>query len=99
MKKSTKYMSCGIVLSLGWFVFAACDCDESSTKEDNFPGFWVACVDNKPTLMSYTDNTATIVTNQGAGGFNPSDYDCSHSGSPQYKNSEASSPFKIGSPA
>lgn len=42
---STKLMGFGIILSLGWFVLESCDCDE--TKEDQFPGFWVACIDNK----------------------------------------------------
>jgi len=59
----------------------------------------VACVDNKPTLMTYNDNNATVVTSDAAGNFNPAEYDCSHSGSPQYKGSEASSPFQISSPA
>lgn len=95
--RSTRLMSMGIVLSMGWFVFEACECDE--TKEQNFPGFWVACVDNKPTLMTYNNDNATIVTSDAAGNFNPSQYDCTHNGSPQYKGSEATSPFTLSSPA
>jgi hypothetical protein len=90
-------MSVGIVLSLGWFLFESCDCDE--TKEEKFPGFWVACVDNKPTLMTYNNDNATVVSSEPAGNFNPAQYDCSHSGSPQYKGSEETSPFKLSSPA
>ncbi|HLK18362.1 MAG TPA: YncE family protein [Bryobacteraceae bacterium] len=97
LSRSAKFMCAGIALSLGWFVLESCDCDE--TKEQNFPGFWVACIANKPTLMTYNDNNATVVTSDAAGNFNPAEYDCSHSGSPQYKGSEASSPFKISSPA
>jgi DNA-binding beta-propeller fold protein YncE len=73
------------------------DCDK--TKEDEFPGFWVACVDNKPTLMSYASDSAVKITSDPAGNFNPADYDCSHQGSPQYKGSETSSPFTIASPS
>ena len=94
---STKFMCAGIALSLGWFVLESCECD--NTKEQSFPGFWVACVDNKPTLMTYNDNYATVVTSDPAGNFNPAEYDCSHSGSPQYKGSEAASPYQISSPA
>jgi len=96
--RSTRLMSIGIVLSMGWFLFEACECDPD-TKEQNFPGFWVACVNNKPTLMTYNDNNATVVSTDQAGNFNPSEYDCSHNGSPQYKGSESSSPFQISSPA
>lgn len=97
MKTSTKLMATGIVLSIGWVVFAACDCDE--TKEENYPGFWVACVDNKPTLMTYNGDNATVVSTDPAGNFNPGEYDCSHSGSPQYKGSESTAPFQVSSPA
>jgi hypothetical protein len=89
-------MCAGIALSLGWFVLESCDCDES--KEDQYPGFWVACIDNKPTLMTYNGNTPTVVSTDPAGNFNPSEYDCSHSGSPQYKGSEATAPFQSSSP-
>lgn len=97
MKTSTKLMAIGIILSIGWVVLAACECDE--TKEDQFPGFWVACVDNKPTLMTYNHDNPTIISTDPAGNFNPAQYDCSHSGSPQYKGSEATSPYKLSSPA
>jgi hypothetical protein len=90
-------MSIGVVLSLGWFLFESCDCDE--TKEQKFPGFWVACIDNKPTLMTYNGDNAITVSDTPAGNFNPAEYDCSHSGSPQYKGSEKESPFQIAGPA
>jgi hypothetical protein len=95
---STKLIGAGVLFSLGWIVLAACDCDPS-TKEDDNPGFWVACVNNMPALMTYSGNDPTIVSSSSAGNFNPDEYDCSHSGSPQYKNSEASSPFKLGTPS
>jgi len=90
-------MGLGIVLSMGWFLFESCDCDD--TKEDQYPGFWVACIDNKPTLMTYSGNNATVITSDPAGAFNPAEYDCSHSGSPQYKGSEDSAPFQPSTPA
>jgi DNA-binding beta-propeller fold protein YncE len=94
---TTKLMSAGIAMSLGWMVLEACACDE--TKEDQFPGFWVACAGNKPTLMTYSGNNPTIVTTTTAGNFNPDGWDCSRdSNSPQYKGSVASAPFPIGSP-
>ena len=95
LSRSTKLMSFGIVLSLGWFLFESCDCDEE-TKEQNFPGFWVACAGNKPTLMTYNDNNATIVSQDQAGNFDPADWDCSHDAkSPSYKGSEDRPPFTI----
>jgi DNA-binding beta-propeller fold protein YncE len=88
MKRSTKLMACGIVLSLGWFVFAACDCDES--KEDQYPGYWVACVNNKPVLMRYYGNTPDQVSDVATGNFNPMQWTCTKdSTSPQYKGSQA----------
>ena len=93
---STRLMGFGIALSLGWFVLESCDCDE--TKEDNFPGFWVACIDNKPTLMSYSGNNPTIVSSDPAGSFNPSQWDCSTPGSPPQPNSQAPA-FTAGSPS
>lgn len=95
--RSTKLMCTGIVLSLGWFVLESCDCDE--TKEEQYPGFWVSCINNKPTLMTYNGDNASVVTSDPAGNFNPAQYDCSHSGSPAYKGSEATSPFQISSPS
>ena len=85
-RKSTKMMCSGILLSLCWFVFEACECDES--KEDHFPGFWVACIANKPTLMSYNGDTPTIVSSDPAGNFNPAQFDCTHPNSPHFKGSQ-----------
>lgn len=96
--RSSRMMCTGIVLSLGWFLFESCDCDE--TKEDQFPGFWVSCINNQPTLMTYSGNNPTVVSTSPAGGFNPSDYDCTHdSGSPPYRGSESGAPFQQGSPS
>lgn len=86
-KRSTRIMCAGVVLSLGWFLFASCDCDK--TKEDEFPGFWVACVGNQPTLMSYSGDTPVTVSTQPAGQFNPADWDCTHPNSPHYKRSSS----------
>ncbi len=97
MTRSTKLMACGIVLSAGWFVFSACDCD--STKEENFPGFWVSCIGNKPTLMTYSGDNPTVVTSDPAGSFNPADFDCSQDtdSPPQGKGQGAL--FKTASPS
>lgn len=96
LSKSGKFMSMGVALSLGWFVLEACDCDE--TKEEQFPGYWVACVGNKPTLMTYNGNNPTAVTSDPAGNFNPSQWDCSTPGSPP--RSKSSSPaFPSGAPS
>ena len=89
-------MCAGIALSLGWFVLESCDCDES--KEDQFPGFWVACIGNQPALMSYSGNNPTIVSTDASPNFNPAQWDCSHPNSPHYKNSQASA-FPIGTPS
>jgi DNA-binding beta-propeller fold protein YncE len=95
---STKLLAAGAALSLGWIVLEACDCDE--TKEQSFPGFWVSCINNKPTLMTYNENTPTVVSSDTAGNFQPSQYDCGKdSNSPQYKGSESSSPFRISTPS
>lgn len=95
---STKLLAAGAALSLSWIVLSACDCDE--TKEQKFPGFWVTCINNKPNLMTYNNDNATIVTTDQAGNFNPTDYDCSKdNSSPQYKGSEARSPFQLSSPS
>jgi DNA-binding beta-propeller fold protein YncE len=94
---TTKIAAAAVALSLGWIVLEACDCDE--TKEDNYPGFWVACVNNQPTLMTYNGNNATVVSTDSAGNFNPNDYDCSGDpSSPIYKGSESSPPFQISGP-
>lgn len=95
---STKLLAAGAALSLGWIVLSACDCDQ--TKEQDFPGFWVTCINNKPTLMTYNGNSASIVTSDPAGNFNPSDWDCNKdASSPQYKGSESAPPFEISSPS
>lgn len=94
--KTSKMMAAGIALSLGWFILEACDCDE--TKEDQFPGFWVACIGNQPALMSYSGNNPTIVSTDASPSFNPNQWDCSHPNSPHYKNSQASA-FPIGTPS
>jgi YVTN family beta-propeller protein len=93
---TTKLVAAGVALSLGWIVLEACECDE--TKEDNFPGFWVACIGNQPALMSYSGDNPTIVSTDASPSFNPSQWDCSHPGSPHYKNSEASA-YPIGTPS
>ena len=84
---STKLMAAGIALSLGWIVLAACDCEEG--KQEKFPGFWVACIGNEPTLMRYFGDQATVVNSDPSPGFNPADWDCSHPNSPHYKKSQA----------
>jgi DNA-binding beta-propeller fold protein YncE len=98
LSRSTKFMAMGIFLSLGWFVLESCDCDES--KEDQYPGFWVTCIDNKPALMTYNGNDATVVTSDAAGSFDPTDWDCSHDpNSPSYKGTEESPPFQVSTPS
>lgn len=98
ISRSTKLMSFGILLSLGWFVFESCECEE--TKEEQFPGFWVACINDKPTLMTYTGDRATSVTDTPAGNFDPSQYSCKHdASSPSYKGSASKSPYTISTPA
>jgi hypothetical protein len=79
-------MILGIVLSLGWFLFESCECDP--TKEDDFPGYWVVCVDNQPKLMQYHDNTVVPVIVQPPS-FDPNAYDCSNPNSPPRKKSAA----------
>ncbi|HEX5227715.1 MAG TPA: hypothetical protein VFW44_08390 [Bryobacteraceae bacterium] len=93
---STKLMAMGVALSLGWIVLSACECDE--TKEQNFPGFWVSCVGNKPTLMTYNGDNAVTVSSEQAGNFSPSEWDCSNPNSPNYKGSQKTAPFKTSGP-
>ena len=96
--RGMKLMGAGIALSMVWFVLEACECDE--TKEQNFPGFWVTCVGNKPTLMTYNDNNATVVAQDSAGNFDPKDWDCGHdANSPSYKGSQATAPFQTSTPS
>jgi DNA-binding beta-propeller fold protein YncE len=93
---SSKLMGAGIALSLAWFLLESCDCDQS--KEDEFPGFWVACIDNKPTLMTYNGDTPVVVSSDPAGNFNPSQYNCSTPGSPPRPNSQTPA-FPVGTPS
>jgi YVTN family beta-propeller protein len=96
LSSSTKFMCAGIALSLGWFVLESCECDES--KEDRFPGYWVACVGNQPALMTYSGDNPTIVSTDSSPNFNPAQWDCSHPNSPHYKNSQAPA-LPIGTPS
>jgi len=89
LSRASRMMAAGIGLSLCWFVLEACDCEE--TKEERFPGYWVACIGNKPALMTYVGDSATIVSSDPAGNFNPSQWDCSNPNSPNYKGSQAPS--------
>jgi len=93
---TTKLVAAGVALSLGWIVLEACDCDE--TKEDQFPGFWVACIGNQPALMSYAGDSVTIVSSDPSPSFNPSQWDCTHPNSPHFKGSQAPA-FPAGSPS
>ncbi len=88
LRFTTKLMAATAALSLGWILVAACDeCDSpEGTKEHAFPGFWVTCVGNKPTLMEYNGNTPTATT---FSGFDPSQWDCTTPGSPPRPNSNA----------
>jgi DNA-binding beta-propeller fold protein YncE len=80
LSSSTKFMCAGIALSLGWFVLESCDCDK--TKEDNFPGFWITCIGNKPTMMTYNGDNPLVITSDPSGSFDPKQWDCSTPGSP-----------------
>jgi len=92
-------MAVGIVLSLGWILFEACECDENNqSKQEQFPGQWVTCIGNKPTLMQYNGNTPTVVQSS-SGAFDPSEWDCTNPNSPNYKNSQVSAPYEISGPA
>jgi DNA-binding beta-propeller fold protein YncE len=71
---TTKLMSAGIALSLGWIFLEACDC--GPTKETKFDGYWVTCVNNQPTLMYYDGDDAKTESSPPSS-FNPSDWDCS----------------------
>lgn len=102
--RSSKFMLAIVALTLVVLLTSAFDlgcpnpCDDDQTREQKFPGFWVACVDNKPTLMTYNNNAPTQVTSEPAGNFNPAYFDCSHPNSPQYKGSSAS-PFHLSTPS
>ena len=96
LSPSSKLMVSGIVISLGWFVFGACECD--NTKEQDFPGFWVTCIGNKPTMMAYNGDSPVQVTSDPAGNFDPSQWDCSTPNSPPQPKPGAPA-LKTGSPA
>src|ERR1022692_699786 len=87
---SSKLMGVGIALSLGWFLLESCDCDDTSvSKQDSFPGKWVTCVGNKPTLMYFLNDTPTMYN---SADFDPSQYDCSTPNSPPRPNPQAAYP-------
>lgn len=90
LSTSSRLMCCGIVISLGWFIFESCECD--TTKEQDFPGFWVSCIGNQPTLMTYSGDTPVLVTSTAAGRFDPSRWDCTNPSSPNYKQSQTAKP-------
>jgi hypothetical protein len=96
LSRSTKLMSFGILLSLGWFVFESCEC--ANTKQQDFPDRWVTCIGNKPTLMEYSDNNPFQVSQDPVRNFDPSEWDCTNPNSPNYKGSEKSVPFKVSGP-
>ena len=80
---TTKVMAAGLMMSLGWIVLAACNCDDD---DDDVSGFWVECQGNQPVLMNVIFGDITSVAEPY---FNPDDWNCSHTGSPHYKGSEA----------
>jgi DNA-binding beta-propeller fold protein YncE len=87
--RSSKMMGVFVLASLAFFLCSGFDlgcnpCDEERTKADKYPLQWVACVDNKPTLMRYFENFPIPFPSPD---FNPKDYDCSHPNSPAYKGS------------
>ena len=101
IKPSLKLMGATVAISLGWILLTGDDCDPlgcNETKEQKFPGFWIACINDAPTLMTYNGDNPTIVSTTPAGTFNPSDWDCSHPNSPPYKGSETTPPFQVSSP-
>jgi DNA-binding beta-propeller fold protein YncE len=93
----TKIIAGAVALSLGWIVLEACDCDE--TKEDAYPGFWITCIDNKPTMMTYSGDTPTIVTSDPAGSFEPSQWDCSGDANSPPRPKSGAPAFKVSTPA
>ncbi len=96
---TTKIIAAAVTLSLGWIVLEACDCDPGNLLNYNpDPEYWVTCTGNAPTLMEYSGNTPTVVSNQPSN-FNPSDWDCTHPSSPHYKGSESSAPFPTTPPS
>jgi DNA-binding beta-propeller fold protein YncE len=88
---TTKVMAAGLMMSLGWVVLAACDCNEDDYDE-SFS--WVECDGNQPVLMNFIFGEISFFAEPF---FNADDWDCSHPASPHYKNSEAAAPSNSGS--
>lgn len=91
--RSSKLMLAIVGLSLVVLLTSAFDagcpneCDDSDTKQDTYPLFWVSCdSNNMPVLMHYLGNSPFQVSVPPAN-FSPSDYDCSNPNSPRYKKS------------
>lgn len=82
---STGMMGAGVAISLAWVLLGACSCEKE--KSDKFPGLWVTCKGNTPTLMGYSGDLA--VEAPGSVNFNPKDWDCSNPDSPKYQKSIA----------
>jgi YVTN family beta-propeller protein len=106
MSPSTKMLCAGLAASLGCILFQGCNWDPLSalldppqTKQDKFPGRWVACQGNQPTMMQY-EGDVPISLNYlflTPPSFQPADWDCTHPNSPHYKNSNTSArPFSSG---
>jgi YVTN family beta-propeller protein len=96
--RGMKLMGAGIALSMVWLVLGACECDE--TKEDQYPGSWVTCIGDKPTLMTYSADAPIVIAQNQAGQFNPADWRCGHDpGSPSYKGSQSTAPFQTSTPS
>jgi DNA-binding beta-propeller fold protein YncE len=93
---STKLLTAGVALSLGWIIVSACDCDEN--KANPSKGTWVTCINNQPTLMGYIGQTPIpLPVSTNGTGFNANDWDCSgDADSPPRKGSAASTPNKAG---
>jgi hypothetical protein len=85
LSRSTKFMCAGIALSLGWFVLESCDCDE--TKQQGHTQSWVACDGTKPVLLRYDENS--VVSADDRPNFDPSQWNCKHTGSPPQPKSGA----------
>jgi YVTN family beta-propeller protein len=81
---STKFMCAGIALSLGWFVLESCKCDQNEIAH---PDPWVACVGTTPVLLQYNGTDVVSVSNNA--NFDPSQWNCKHTGSPPQPNSGA----------
>jgi DNA-binding beta-propeller fold protein YncE len=98
---TTKIIAGAVALSLGWIVLEACDCDPANLFNyfNPDPEYWVTCVGNAPTLMEYSGDKPTVVSDPPSN-FTPSDWDCTHDqSSPHYKNSESPAPYPSKAPA